>query len=451
MDTNELFILGLKLFLVFFLVALNGFFVAAEFAIVKIRDTQLVALATAGHRRAKVARVLLSNLDASLSATQLGITLASLGLGWVGEPVFSALLEPMLNAAGWVGQEYAGLRHTISVVVGFSAITFLHIVAGELAPKSLAIQKPLPTTIWVAYPLRWFYLVSYPFNWALNGTSLWLLRRVGLEAVSEGEMMHSEEELRLLFATTQKHSGGTSLGRDIVLNALDLRQRVVREVMRPRQEIVALSTGASMTECLDVAEKTRFSRFPLCEAGDLDRPLGVVHFKDLYAMRLKARSGADLLPVVRKIVYVPETARLEKLLQVFQDRRLHLAIVVDEYGGTVGLVTLENILEELVGQIQDEFDQEKPMSVRIGEHSWDIAGALPVHDLEQLIGVSLAEGEATTASGWVTRRSGGFPKAGDVLKVGNYEMRVEEMDETRVARLRLSRAQEPGDKPPSGS
>jgi CBS domain containing-hemolysin-like protein len=203
-----------------------------------------------------------------------------------------------------------------------------------------------------------------------------------------------------------------------------------------------------MTECLDVAEKTRFSRFPLCEGGDLDRTLGVVHFKDLYAMRLKAKSGVELRPVARKLVYVPETARLEKLLQIFQDRRLHLAIVVDEYGGTVGLVTLENILEELVGQIQDEFDQEKPMAVRIGEHGWDVAGALPVHDLEQLLGVSLAEAEATTASGWVTRRSGGFPKTGDVLTVGDFEIRVEEMDDTRVARLRLTRVAKPADPAP---
>jgi CBS domain containing-hemolysin-like protein len=445
MDADAIIVIGLKLLLVVFLVALNGFFVAAEFAIVKIRDTQLVGLVAAGNRRAKMARVLLSNLDASLSATQLGITLASLGLGWVGEPVFASLLAPAME---WLHVESEQMRHTISFVIGFSVITFLHIVAGELAPKSLAIQKPLPTTIWVAYPLRWFYLASYPFNWALNGTSLWLLRRLGLEAVSEGELVHSEEELRLLFATTQKHSGGTSLGRDIVLNALDLRRRVVREVMRPRQEIAALSTEASMTECLDVAEKTRFSRFPLCEGGDVDRTLGVVHFKDLYAMRLKAKSGAELRQIARKIVYVPETARLEKLLQIFQDRRLHLAIVVDEYGGTVGLVTLENILEELVGQIQDEFDQEKPMAVRIGEHGWDVAGALPVHDLEQLLGVSLAEAEATTASGWVTRRSGGFPKTGDVLTVGDFEIRVEEMDDTRVARLRLTRVAKPADPAP---
>jgi len=436
MDVDALTIVALKLLLVLFLVLLNGFFVAAEFALVKIRDTQLIALVAAGNRRARVARQLISNLDASLSATQLGITLASLGLGWVGEPVFFSLLEPVMDAFSIEGER---LRHTIAFIVGFSAITFLHIVAGELAPKSLAIQRPLPTSIWIAYPLRWFYLVSYPFNWALNGTSLWLLRRFGLEAVSEGELVHSEEELRLLFATTQKHSGGTTLGRDIVLNALDLRRRIARDVMRPRQEITAISTEASMTECLDVAEKTRFSRFPLCESGDLDRTIGVVHFKELYAMRLKARSGADLRPVARKIVYVPETARLEKLLQIFLDRKLHLAIVVDEFGGTVGLVTLENILEELVGQIQDEFDQEKPMVVRIGEQTWEILGGLPMHDFEQLIGTPLAEEGVTTTSGWVTHRLGGFPKVGDVLSVGGCELRVEEMDDTRVARLQLKR------------
>lgn len=443
MDIDAATVVVLKLLLVLFLVLLNGFFVAAEFALVKIRDTQLIALVATGHRRAKVARQLIANLDASLSATQLGITLASLGLGWVGEPVFLSLLEPVMNAFA-VQSEH--MRHTIAFVVGFSAITFLHIVAGELAPKSLAIQKPLPTSIWIAYPLRWFYLVSYPFNWALNGTSLWLLRQFGLEAVSEGELVHSEEELRLLFATTQKHSGGTTLGRDIVLNALDLRRRIARDVMRPRQEIVVLNTEASMAECLDVAEKTRFSRFPLCEAGNLDHTVGVVHFKDLYAMRLKARSGADLRPAARKIVYVPETARLEKLLQIFLDRKLHLAVVVDEFGGTVGLVTLENILEELVGQIQDEFDQEKPMVVRIGDQTWEILGTLPMHDLEQMVGTPLAEEGVTTTSGWVTHRLGGFPKVGDVLSVGDYQMRVEELDDTRVARLqlkRLAKADEP--------
>ena len=256
---------------------------------------------------------------------------------------------------------------------------------------------------------------------------------------SEAERGQSEEELRLVFAAAQKRAGGTALGRDIVLNALDLRRRVVREVMRPRQEITALDTEASMAECLDVAEKTRYSRFPLCEGGNLDQTLGVVHIKDLYALRLKARSGADLLPAARKLVYVPETARLEKLLQFFLERRLHLAIVVDEYGGALGMVSLENILEELVGQIQDEFDQEKPLLARMGEDTWEAVGTLPLHELEELVGQPLGEEGITTLSGWVTQRLGGFPKVGDGLTIGACELRVEAMDGMRVARLKLTK------------
>jgi CBS domain containing-hemolysin-like protein len=433
-------VIALKVMAVVMLVLLNGFFVAAEFALVKVRDTQLDPLILKGQRRAKIARRVIDNLDHSLSAAQLGITLASLGLGWVGEPVFAALLAPVME---WLQIESEQARHTISFVVGFSVITFLHITAGEQAPKWLAIQNPLPSSLWVAAPLEWFGKVTFPMIWILNQSSLWLLRQFGLQPTGEGEVAHSEEELRLLFSTAGQRSGATALGRDIVLNALDLRRRVVREVMRPRQEIVALSTTASMTECLDVAEKTRFSRFPLCEDGDLDRTLGAVHFKDLYAMRLRARSGADLASAARKIVYVPESARLERLLQILLDRRLHLAVVVDEYGGTVGLVTLENVLEELVGQIQDEFDQEKPMLVKAGDGVWDVLGTLPVHDLEQLVGVSFGEEGVTTTSGLVTQRLGGFAKQGDVLTVGSYELRVEEMDETRVGRLQLRRLAKP--------
>ena len=423
----------LKILAVLVLVGLNGFFVAAEFALVKIRDTQLTPLIARGHRRARMARHVVQNLDRYLSAAQLGITLASLALGWVGEPVFKTLLAPVMDWAGITSEE---ARKTIAVVVGFTAITFLHITAGEQAPKWMAIQNPLPTSLWVAHPLAAFCRLAYPFIWVLNQSSLWMLRRAGIEPSGEGEAIHSDEELRLLLAAGQKDSAKTP-GRDIVLNALDLRHRVARDVMRSRQEIVTLSTTASMAECLDVAEKTRFSRFPLCERGEVDKSLGVVHFKDLYAMRLKARSGVDLLPVARKIVYVPETARLETLLHRFLDRKLHLAIVVDEYGGTVGLLTLENIIEELVGQIQDEFDQEKPLFAKVGEQTWEVQGTLPVRDLEELAGEPLGEEGVTTASGWVTRRLGGFPKEGDVIALSNCELRVEELDETRVARLRL--------------
>ena len=417
------------------LVVLNGFFVAAEFAFVKIRETQLDTLVAKGHRRANIARRIIANLNSFLSATQLGITMASLGLGWVGEPLFTRVLGPVLVR---LGVQSEAMIHSISFALGFSALTFLHISAGELAPKWTAIQKPLPIALWVAQPLRWFYIASYPFNWILNQTARWLLRQIGIQADGQGDGAHSDEELRLMVAASQKQTGATALGRDIVLNALDLRRRIARQVMRPRQEITALDTDASIAECLEVAEKTRYSRFPLCEKGDLDKTLGVIHIKDLYAMRLKARSGAELVPVTRKLIYVPETARLEKLLQLFLDRKLHMAVVVDEYGGTMGMVTLENILEELVGQIQDEFDQEKPLLVCTGETSWEVAGTLPLHELQEVVGGHLQEEDGvTTASGWVTQRLGGFPKVGDVVNAGSYQLRVEATDGMRVERLRV--------------
>jgi len=426
----------LKILLVLGLVMFNGFFVAAEFALVKIRETQLDTLVAKGVYRAKVARSIISNLNAYLSATQLGITVASLGLGWAGQPIFTTLLSPMLLS---LHVESETVRRSISFAVGFSALTFLHITAGELAPKWTAIQNPLPIALWAAQPLRWFFIASYPFNWLLNRTAQWLLRQAGIEVVGEPKRAHSEEELRLLVTTSQKQSGATTFGRAIVLNALDLRRRLAREVMRPRQEIVGLDTQATIAQCLDIAEKTRYSRFPLCEEGDLDRTRGVVHIKDLYAMRLKARTGADLRTVARRLIYVPETSRLEALLQLFLDRKLHLAIVVDEYGGTVGMVTLENILEELVGQIQDEFDQEKPLLVRVGDSDWEASGALPLHELEELVGVPLVREGMTTVSGWVTHRLGGFPRLGDVVRIGAFELKVEAVDGMRVAKLKLSK------------
>ncbi len=426
----------LKILAVIVLVLLNGFFVAAEFALVKLRDTQLEGLVLKGRRRAKMARRILRNLDAALSATQLGITLASLGLGWIGKPVFADLLQPVMKA---FQIESPQVQHSISFAVGFSIITFLHIVVGELAPKSLAIRRPLETSLWVAMPLNWFYKVSYPFIWALNHAANWLLRRFGIEPLTEGELVHSEEELRLIIGAAQKHAGRTKVGRDIVLNALDLPRRIAREVMRPRQEIIVFDTEASMAECLDLAEKTRYSRFPLCEGGDLDKTLGVVHIKDLYVLRNKAQSGSELLPAARKLIYVPETARLEKVLQLLLDRKLHMAIVVDEYGGTMGLITLENILEELVGQIQDEFDTERPLLVRTGEKTWEASGALQLHDLAGLLGQPLEEEGVTTVSGWITHRLGGFPKVGDTLNLGSHELRVEEVEASKVARLKITR------------
>jgi CBS domain containing-hemolysin-like protein len=440
MDSTELISIGLKIFAVAVLVFLNGFFVAAEFALVKVRDTQLQPLVRQGNRRARVTEFVRHRLDAFLSAAQLGITLASLALGWIGEPVFSALLHPVFD---WLNIADPELREGLAVAVGFSVITFLHISAGEQAPKMMAIHHPLPTSLWIAYPLLWFFYLSWPLVWLLNHASQWMLRQAGLGTLSEHGGGHSMDELRVLLAESQRRAGGSVLGREIVANALDLRRRVVREVMQPRQEITVLDATAPMATCLEVAERTRYSRFPLCEDGDPDRSLAAVHIKDLYALRNKARTGRDLLAAARRLIYVPETARLERLLQLFLEQKLHMALVVDEYGGTQGLVTLENILEELVGQIQDEFDQEKPLLVPMGKDHWEASGALPLHELEEVVGEPIEAEDLTTVSGFVTHRLGGFPKVGDAFTLGDWELRVEAVDGIKVSRLKLKRAPKP--------
>lgn len=439
MNAHEITFLIVKILAVLVLVALNGFFVATEFALVKVRATQLDPMAARGNRRAGMARHIISNLDAYLSAAQLGITLASLGLGWIGEPIFEDLLKPVFSALSMDDAPHETLRKSIAFVVGFATITFLHIVVGEQAPKSFGIRQPLSTALWVAYPMRAFYFIAFPFTWLLNESSLAVLRLIGMQPAHEHEGAASEEELSVLVASAQKHFGASRFSRDIVQNALDLRLRVARDVMRPRKELTILDSNARIEDCLEVAEKSRYSRFPLCENGDLDRTLGVIHIKDLFAMRHSAHTGAELSPSLRKIIYVPETARLERVLQLFLERKLHLAVVVDEYGGTVGLLTLENIMEELVGQIQDEFDQEIPLMTRSSETSWEVAGALPLHQLEELVGTTLRAEGVTTTSGWVTQKLGGFPRVGDVIAAGNCELRVEELEGTRVARLRVSR------------
>jgi CBS domain containing-hemolysin-like protein len=246
---------------------------------------------------------------------------------------------------------------------------------------------------------------------------------------------HSEEELRLMLGSAKSSPDQ----RDLVLNALDLRHRTAREVMRPRHEITAFDSTAPVAECLALAEKTRYSRFPLCAEGDLDKTLGIVHIKDLYALRDKARTAADLLPVARPLIYVPETAKLDKLLRRFLDRKSHFAVVVDEFGGTVGVITLENTIEALVGQIQDEFDAEAMQFVRKSEDVWEVAGILALHELEKIIGPVAHDENTTTASGWVTEKLGGFPRIGDFVNVNGFELRVEALDGPRVTKLKVSR------------
>lgn len=420
----------LKILAVLALVLLNALFVAAELAMVRIRDSQLSSLVAKGQRRARAARHVVAHIDAYLGATQFGITLASLGLGMAVEPVFNGLLAPLFDLAGVTSD---ALRHDIALGVGFFTNCYLLIVVGELVPKAVAIRRTLPVAMLTAKPLIWFYRVSFPFIWVLNRSSQLILEWLGIGA----DALHgaqSEEELRVVLGAAQ----GSPDRRNLILNALDLRLRTAREVMRPRNEVTVFEVGATLAECLAIAEKTRYSRFPICADGNLDQARGVIHIKDLYALRGRAKTAADLLPLARKLMCVPETARLERLLHRFLEKKTHFALVVDEFGGTLGIVTLENVMEALVGQIQDEFDVEATQFIRRSENVWEVSGTLPLHDLETIIGPVLHDEGVATASGWVTQRLGGFPRTGDTLVAGDYELHVEAMDGLRVARLKIT-------------
>ena len=434
-DSPEL-LLG-KLTIIAALVVLNGFFVAAEFALVKVRGSQLETLLAEGHRRARAARHVTDNLDAYLSACQLGITLASLGLGWVGEPFLAKMLQPFF---GLLNVTSPAVITSVSFLLAFSAITFLHIVLGEQAPKILAIRKALPATLFVSPPLRWFYTLFKPAIWFLNAASNWVLRHVfRLEPVKEGEMGPSEEELRVILHESGKSDEVSSLGRDLLVNALDLRRRVVRDIMTPRGEVVYLDVEDSFEENVQKALESRHTRFPLCR-GHLDNTIGLIHIKELVPMMRDPQP--DLMRIKRELIPVPEMMPLEKLLGLFLGRHLHLAIVVDEFGGAVGMVTLENVLEEIVGDIQDEFDAEKEEFHEISDKEFVVDGALGLYELQDLAGLELESSDVSTIGGYVTHLLGHLPKQGEQVRIENYLVTISQTDGRRVGQLHFRKLEE---------
>jgi CBS domain containing-hemolysin-like protein len=433
-EWDEPGVIGVRLFSILLLVFLNGFFVAAEFALVKIRGSQLDALVEEGHKTAAFARKVTDNLEAYLSACQLGITLASLGLGWIGEPFLARIIEPFFAKAGVQSE---AIIHAVSFAFAFSVITFLHIVLGEQAPKILAIRKPVPATLWVARPLGLFYILLKPAIWFLNVSSNALLKRVfRLPNVSEHELAHSEEELRLILAESARAEEVSPLGKEILINALDMRDRVVRDITTPRGQVIFLNTEDTFEENLKAALDSRHTRFPLCE-GHLDNTVGLVHIKDL--LRLMREPQADLHAIKRDLFPVPEMMPLEKLLTFFLNKHAHLALVVDEYGGTTGIVTLDNVLEELVGEIQDEFDAEKPEFKRINGDEFTVEGSLGLYELHDLAGLELESSDVSTIGGYVTHLLGHLPKQGEKVRIEEFEVTITQSDGRRVGQVHFKR------------
>lgn len=410
------------IFLTLFLVLLNGFFVAAEFAIVKVRASQLQVKA-GNSFSGKIAQFIVEHLDSHLAATQLGITLASLGLGWIGEGVVSKIIINTMHALGLSMSEE--LAHQIALPASFALITVLHIVFGELAPKSLAIRFPASTTLWVASPLRFFYFIFRPFIWMLNGFANFILKLIGIQPIPHGDI-HSEEELRLIIAESAEGGAIQSSERELIQNVFDFDDRLVKHILRPRTQIVAFDVDTSLDEAIEEALKEGYSRYPVYR-DSVDNILGIVMTKDLLTERL-APNGKTLQDMLRPVIYVNTGRKIMNLLRTFQKERSQFAVVVNEFGGTVGVVTLEDIIEELVGEIQDEYDSELPIVDKTSEKTYKILAQNPIDEINEFLPEPLPiEGDYITLSGLLLNVSDNIPKVGQVIPVDNYNIKVLQM------------------------
>jgi CBS domain containing-hemolysin-like protein len=416
------------------LLFVNGFFVAAEFALVKVRTSQIDQLVEQGSWRAKLTSRALEHLDSYLSASQLGITVASLALGnaihdWV-EPGILRALKPLGIRDG----HFAVGALSISVVplLALSFVTFLHMALGEQAPKNLAIRSPKTIALWTAPVLVLFYKVFFPLIWLLNTASNLTLWALGLGGANHVELSHTEEELRHIVAESVAGGHLSRNERVMIENVLNLEEKTARRVMVPRPDIVYLSLSRPLEENLRVARQTGHTRFPLCE-DDLTTVIGMIHVKDLF--RSSNGGRPDLRKIARKVPFLPESLRLDQLLVEFQRNRVHLAMLLDEYGSVVGMVSLENVLEELVGPIQDEFDRETPQVSPLGDHVFEVDATCPLDVLAEACGVTVPETEAETAGGLILDLLGRLAKTGDSVTVDGHRLTVLQADPTRIRRV----------------
>lgn len=406
--------------LTFFLVALNGFFVAAEFAIVKVRYSQIELRAQKGNRIAGVAQNILNNLDSYLSATQLGITLASLGLGWIGEPVVSKLLMALFRTVGLEMSE--DLAHSIALPVAFALITVLHIVFGELAPKSIAIRKPEETTLALSLPMRLFFILFRPAIWILNGFANFILKSIGIPPADEHEA-HSADELRLLVKQSQKSGAIKEDNYQIIQNAFNFSELTAQQVMVPRKNIFALDIDTPKEEILKEVLENGYSRIPVYE-DDIDNVLGIVFTKDIFQANILSPDW-KLKDLLRPVQYVYNSTKLNRVLKDFQTKKIHIGLVIDEYGGTEGIISMEDILEELVGEIQDEYDDETAPVVKNDDGSFTISGIAPLHDVNNFLPVPFPENrQYNTFNGLILNRFGRIPPGNETFVLDKYEVTI---------------------------
>jgi len=420
------------------LVSLNGFFVAAEFAIVKVRASQLEMKVQSGNRIAVVAKHIISKLDRYLAATQLGITLASLGLGWIGEPVVSKIIIDVMSFAGIAIQPE--LAHQIALPTAFLIITILHIVFGELAPKSIAIQRSQRTVLIVALPLQFFYYIFRPFIWLLNGTANLLLKVLGISTV-QGQEVHSSDELKFLVKQGQESGEIEQADYDIIKNAFEFSERTAKQIMIPRTQVVAIDINDFQENMLEGLIEENYSRIP-CYADTPDNVVGVLYLKDVL-IGLRKKETFKITSFMRSVMIIPETKRIGQLLKEFQSKHQQIAVVINEYGGTEGIVTMEDILEELVGEIQDEYDNEIPFVEKTGEKSYTVLASAALEDINELLPHRLTRNEEyETLAGYLILKFGRIPNINEKISFDDYEFTILKKNKNSILLTQLNDLEE---------
>lgn len=427
----------LNLFLVLVFVFLNAFFVLAEFSMVKVRKSRIELLASTGSVTAKYTQKVVNDLNNYLSACQLGITLASLALGWIGEPTISKMISPML--------EYLGLSestiHFISIAVGFIIITGLHIVLGELVPKSLAILGSEKFSMVSAMPLVFFYKATYPIMWLFNHTTSAVLKLMGYSMVEEHDAAHTDDEIKILVEESYKHGLIDKTEYTYVDNIFEFTDKNVRDIMIPRMDMVCVFIENSFENILETAMKEKFSRYPVCE-GDKDNVIGFIHIRDLYEHKIHDRVQS-IDGFIRKIITVPETMPINDMLKRFQKDKENIAVVIDEYGGTAGIVTIEDVLEEIVGDLNDEYDDENDKEIKpLDENTYIVKGSVHLDKIINLTGVQLPTDEYDTLSGFLISQIGTMPDTAEnpVFEYEGLVFKIEKAEERRILSVKICKA-----------
>ena len=425
--------MALDIFITLLLVSMNGFFVAAEFAIVKVRSSQLELKIKEGNRFAILSKHIVNHLDGYLAATQLGITLASLGLGWIGEPVVSKIIINLMNILNIEINET--LAHQIALPLAFAIITILHIVFGELAPKSLAIQRSEKVTLYIAYPLQFFFYLFRPFIWLLNGIANLILKTIGI-TTAHGSDVHSSDELMYLVQQGQVSGEIDADEYKIIKNAFDFSEQTVKQIMVPRTQMFALDINDFDEEKLQQVIEESYSRIP-CYEDSIDNITGLVYLKDIL-IGLRKQSPFVLRDIVRPILAVPESKHIGQMLNEFQLKHQQMALVINEYGGTEGSVAMEDILEELVGEIQDEFDNELPVVEKKGEKEYHVLASAQLDDINEMLPHPIEKGEQyETLGGCLFVKFRKLPNIKEKIVFDNYEFSILKKSKTSIILVRL--------------